>query len=65
METTENCKTKKLKRKEKNGKFFQKLEKIKYRKKNWKKAKKKINNLTICLWKQIVGPHVVALRPVA
>ena len=41
METTKNCKTKKLKRKEMNGNFFKKLEKIKDRKQNWKKVKKK------------------------
>ena len=44
-----------------DGKKFKKLEKTKEWKQNFKKRKKKIDNLTICLWKQIVGPHVVAL----
>ena len=55
-------KKKNLKRKKKMEKKIKKIEKIN----EWKrKLKRKMNNLTICLCKQIAGPHVVALWPMA
>mgnify|MGYP001801479536 CR=1 FL=1 len=57
METSKNCKTKKLKRKEKNGKFFKKLEKIKDRKQNWEKVKNRWIN-----WQFIYGHNKMTIR---